>query len=75
MCNLTRIVNHSALGHCSSAHPLAQRFAFQEFRHDVRRAFMRLDVVDYENVGMIQRPGGACFLLETAQALRVTGER
>jgi hypothetical protein len=35
---------------------------------------MLTDVVDGEDVGMVQRRGGAGFLLEAAQALGVPGE-
>ena len=66
--DLTRIVDHSALSQRSSTHSLSQRFALQQFRDDVRRAFMRVDVVDDQNVRMIQRPGRLCFLLEPSKA-------
>src|SRR5205823_7121112 len=66
--DLTRIVDHSALGRRSSTHSLSQRLTFQQFRDDVRRAFMRVDVVDDQNVRMIERPGRLCFLLEPSKA-------
>jgi hypothetical protein len=50
---------------------LAQRLAFEQFGHDVRRALMSADVVDRENVRMVERRRGARFLLEARQALDI----
>ena len=50
---------------------VAQRLALQQFADDVRRAFVRADVVDGEDVGMIQRRRGAGFLLEAAKAVGI----
>ena len=41
----------------------------------IRRAFVGADVVDGEDVRMIQRAGGARFLLEAAQPVGVGGKR
>src|SRR5215475_14612032 len=53
---------------------MSQRFAFQEFRDDVRRPLMRIDVVNNQNVGMIERTGSASFLLKAIQSFGITGE-
>ncbi len=50
---------------------VAQRLALQEFADDVRTALVRAGVVDGENVGVVQRGGGAGFLIEAAQAVSV----
>ena len=50
---------------------VAQRLAMQDFADDVRRALVRADVVDREDVGVIQRRRGARFLLEATQAVGV----
>ena len=36
---------------------------------------MSTDVVDYENIGMIKRAGGLCFLFETSKPVFVGGKR
>ena len=53
---------------------LSQRFPFEEFRDDVRHAVGRADVVDDEDVGVIERRGRACFLLEAAEPISIRGE-
>ena len=51
--------------------PVAERRPFQHFRDDVRRLVVPADVVNGEDVGMIQRRGGARFLLEAGQAIGI----
>ena len=46
---------------------LPQCLSVQQLGDDVRRAFVRPDVVDVEDVRMVERGGGATFLLESAQ--------
>ena len=58
-----------------AAQPLAQRLALEQLRDDVRRAVVRADVVDREDVRMIQRRGRARLLLEARQTLGIGGER
>ena len=48
---------------------VAQRLAVQEFADDVGGALVRAGVVDREDVGVIQRRGGAGFLIEAPQAV------
>ena len=36
---------------------------------------MSTDVVDYQNIGMIKRAGGLCFLFETSESVFVGGKR
>ena len=47
---------------------LAQRLAVEQFHHEIRRALVRADVVDRDEVRMVQCPGSARFLLEAAQS-------
>ena len=47
--------------------PLPERLPFEQLRDDERRASFGADVVDREDVRMVQRRGGACFLLEAVQ--------
>ena len=47
----------------------------QQLRDDVRRVIRGLaDVVHREDAGMVQRGGGAGFLLEPSQPVRIGGE-
>src|SRR5262249_32264680 len=52
----------------------AKRLAVEELRYDVRRAVVRADVVDAEDVGVIERAGSARLLLESAEAFCVYRE-
>ena len=45
---------------------IAQRLAFEPFRHQVVRGAVDVGVVDPDDVGMIQRAGGAAFGDEAA---------
>jgi hypothetical protein len=49
-------IERLAHGQRTALHALAQGFAFEQLGDQVRRAIVRADVVDGENVGMIQRP-------------------
>src|SRR5262249_1459507 len=53
---------------------LAQLFAFEQFGDDIWRAFMFADVVNRDNVWVVERRGGAGFLLEAAQTVSVFGK-
>ena len=53
---------------------LPQRLALQQFGDHVWRAFIRADVEDRQNVGMVQRRSGQGFLLEAAQPVGVSGK-
>ena len=52
----------------------AQALPFEQLRDDVRRPVVAADVVDGEDVGVVERRGGARFQLEAAQAIGVIGE-
>ena len=54
---LQGIVNRFALRQRRAIHPLAQGLAFQQFRNDIRRAIVRADVKDDQDVRMIERAG------------------
>ena len=63
--DLQRIVDRFALRKQPCRPDVHAALAFQQFRNDVRRAVMRADVIDDEDVRMIERAGGLRFLLET----------
>jgi hypothetical protein len=50
---------------------LAQRFPFQQFGNDIGRRLVLAEVVHGQDIRMIQRGGGACFLLEALEAFWV----
>ena len=57
-----------------SAELFAEGFALQKLRDDEGAAFVRADVVDDEDVGVIELGGGAGFLLEAREAVGIRGE-
>ena len=52
----------------------AQRLAFEQLLHDVRRAVVLTDVVDRRDVRVVEDAGGFRLLLEAAQPVRVLRE-
>jgi hypothetical protein len=74
VCDLQRVVDRFSLRQRDAAHPFAQRFTFQQFRNDVRRAVMRIDMVDNEDIWVIERARCLCFLLKSRQAIFVNGK-
>src|SRR5262245_47038977 len=72
--NLPRVINRLSLSDWALLYQLAQFFAFEQLGHDIRRAFMRTDIVNREDVRVVERRGGAGFLLEAAQTIRIHGE-
>ena len=56
---------------CSAASPFAERHAFEQFADDVRRPALVADVVNRQQVGMIEHPGRARFLLEALHAFLI----
>jgi hypothetical protein len=71
---LNAVVDGLAHGQRGSGQSLAQSFAFQKLGGDVVQAVLRAGVVEHDDVRVIQRGGGAAFLLEAADAARVAGE-
>ena len=55
--------------------PLPQRVPIEQLRHDVRSTFMRANVVDGQDVGMVERRRGARLLLEPREAVGIGRER
>src|SRR5262245_2852024 len=53
---------------------MSQGFAFQQFRDDVRRALVRISVIDNQNVWMIERSGSASLLFKAIQSIGIIGE-
>ena len=64
--DLLCILNSPAHGQRAVIQLGAQFFAFQRFRDDEGRALVLADVINRQNVGMVERRGGACFLLKAA---------
>ena len=56
------------------AQPLAQAFAFEQFRDEVRHALVCADVEHDQDVGVVQGAGGPGFLLEAPQAIGIGRE-
>ena len=73
--DLAGVVDGLAMRQRRCADARAQRLALEQLRDDVRRALVAADVVDGEDVGVIERAGGARLLLEAAQAVGVGRER
>src|ERR1700735_542992 len=57
-----------------TAHPVAQRFAFEEFGNEVGRSVLHPYIVNREDVRMVQRARGTRLLFEPAQSLGISGE-
>src|SRR5215813_9871336 len=72
--DLPRVIDSLSRSDCALFYQFAQLLAFEQFGDDIGRAFMRADVVNREDVRVVERRGGAGFLLEAAQAVRIPGE-
>ncbi len=72
---LRRDLGCLARRHRRAVDPLAQRLALEQLRDDVGCTLVSADVVDREDVGMVQHPGRACFLLEAAQSIGIRRKR
>src|SRR5262249_42316282 len=72
--DLPRVIDSLSRSDCALFYQFAQLLAFEQFGDDIGRAFMRADVVNREDVRVVERRGGAGFLLEAAQAIRIPGE-
>lgn len=73
--HLDRVVEGLAHRERALRKPRRQRVSLQELRHHVGRAIVGPDVVHGQDVGMVQRAGGAGFLLEATDAFGVLGDR
>src|SRR4029077_9693265 len=73
--DLDRVVQGLADRQWTCAQTLAQRVALEQLGDHVGRAGVLTDVVHRENVWMIERRGGARFLLEAVHALAVRSKR
>ena len=71
--DLARVVDRTARWERPTEQTASQRFAFEQFGNDVRRAGVPADIEDRHDIGMIQLPGGASLLLETLHPARVGG--
>ena len=73
--DLRGVLDRPADGHRSAVGALPERLALEELGHDERRSRVRAHVVHRQDVGMIQRRGGARFALEPRQPVAVLGKR
>ena len=73
-CDLRRIVERFAHRQRRRRHPLTKIPTFQQLGDDIRPAFVRAEIVDRQNTGMVQRRCGPCLLLEPPQQVGVAGE-
>ena len=69
-----RVVDRLARRQRRRAHPRAQRLALEQLRNDVRRALVRADVEDREDVRMVQRAGRCAPPARSGAADRGLGE-
>ena len=65
--DLDRVVDRLARRHRRPVDSRAERFALEQLGDDYGAPSWRADVVDREDVGMVEHPGGARFLLEAAE--------
>ena len=73
--DLNGIRDRFAHGHGPGRSRSRNRLPFEQFGHDERRIALRADVVHRQDVGMVQRCGRVCFLLESAEAIGIGRER
>src|ERR1035437_8877998 len=60
---LQGVFGHLALRQRTPIHALAERLAFQQFRHQVMHAVLHSNIVDRKKIGMIQRTQHPRFLI------------
>ena len=73
--DLHRVVDRLARGDRARAQAAAQRLAFEQLRHDVRRAVVRPEFVDRRDVRVVQDARRPRLRLEALQAIRILRER
>ena len=73
--DLHGVVERLAHRQASFAQSVAKRGAFEQLGDDERRAVVRSKVEDDQQVGMIERAGGARLLLEARQVVAVLRHR
>jgi hypothetical protein len=71
--DLHGVVGRLALRHRAVPETLAQRLAFEQFRHDVQHGALAPDVVHDKEIRVVERAGGPGFRLEAADAIGITG--
>src|SRR6266487_4939926 len=74
-CGLNGIIQHLANWNWPLAQQLAQVLSFEQLGDDVGRTIGRAHVMHRDNVGMIEGSRRARLLLESVQALTISGER
>src|SRR5215813_6582523 len=63
--NLQGIIKRSSLDQWSTSDPFAQCLTFQQLGNNVGRAIVRINVVNYENVWVIESARGTSLLLKS----------
>ena len=69
-----RQLHSFACGHALRRDALPQRFAFNQFRHDVVNFVGHADVENGNDVGMVQRGDRSRLLLKSPQAIGIGGK-
>src|ERR1019366_3406997 len=69
--DLKRVFKRQAKGQCSFHKPLAKGLAFQQLTDDVRSSFVETEVINSDDIGMIESPGGAGLYFETTEMVGV----
>jgi hypothetical protein len=69
--NLQRVVESEANRQSPFGEPLAEGLAFEEFANDVGRPLVEANVIHGDDVGMIQRGGGAGLQFKAAEMIGV----
>ena len=67
LCGLQRVVAGFAGGNGAFVQPLAECLALQQFRNDVGALALEANVENSQNIRVIERGGGASFLLESPE--------
>jgi hypothetical protein len=73
--HLARVLECFAHRQGTSCETTPERFALEQFGHDVRSTAVRADVMNRENVRVVEASDRACLLLEPRQAIGVGCER
>src|SRR5215510_1680012 len=73
-CDLLRVVQRLAYRQRPLTKLGAQFLAVEQFGNDVGGATVSADIKNGENIGMVQHPGSASFLLEAPQSIFIRRE-
>ena len=68
--DLNGVIDRPVDGHRTIVRDAAQGHSFDQLHHDEVALVRRVDIVDGDDVGVVQRGSGPCFLSEAAPAFR-----